>query len=338
VQDIWSFMESNNSVSANGDDFDFEHLATPRNIPVEVGEFQHAHVSDNQASHCKDATVVPEEYMMSVSGSLSSITCKAPSMKLRTYTVPTATVLCIDIKGFTVGCAAMDAGRIGEWVAEFYARVDAAAAAHGVSKVEMRGDCCICVAGAEGAVPSPLFADAAADPAHDQTTRMLNFAAALHADLASLTYTVDGAAGAGQGRVMATAARMGVAAGEVSVLISDTRGARGGAAGGFASVLGEALAMAAGMEPLAESGEALLHAPAAERWAAEGAGRAPPPTVGVEVAGLGPQRAAVFDCAAGAFRAAAPAAAGRVEEGPRPPSPRRAAESGRWRRAASAPL
>jgi class 3 adenylate cyclase len=321
VPSIWSFIASHNSVEDH--DFDFDDSANQRWMAAEVEEMQHMQGNRRSAN-----AMVPEDYMMSVSGSLSSITSTAPSMKLRTYTVPTATVLCIDIKGFTAGCAAMDAGRVGEWVAEFYERVDIAAAAHGVSKVEVRGDCCICVAGVAGVVPSPLFVDAAADPAHDQTTRMLNFAAALHADLASLTYVVDGA-GAGQAHAMATATRMGVATGEIAVLISDP----GDGAGGFASMLGETMSMAAKMESLAESGAALLHELAAERWAAEGAGRAAPPTVCVEVEGHGPQRAAVFHCAAGAFCPAEPAA---VESTP-PRSPRRPAESGRRRRAASAP-
>ena len=275
--------------------------------------------------------MVPEEYMMSVSGSLSSITSKAPSMKLRTYTVTMATILCIDIKGFTVGCAAMDAGRVGEWVAEFYERVDITAAAHGVSKVEVRGDCCICIAGVAGTVPSPLFVNAAADPADNQATRMLNFAAALQADLASLTYIVGGA-GSGDGpHAMATATRMGVATGEVAILISDADDAHG--AGGFVSVLGETMSTAAKMESLAESGAVLVHELAAERWAEEGAGRAAAPTVCLEVKGHGLQRAAVFDCATGAFR---PAVAAAVE-GSAPLSPRRPVESGRRRRAASAP-
>jgi hypothetical protein len=43
---------------------------------------------------------------------------------------------------------------------DFYVRVDVAAAAHGVSKVEVRGDCCICVAGAAGRVPCRALAPA----------------------------------------------------------------------------------------------------------------------------------------------------------------------------------
>jgi class 3 adenylate cyclase len=210
-------------------------------------------------------------------------------MRLSTFTFQTLTVLCIDIKGFTAGCAAMDAQRVGEWVAAFYERVAVAAAAHGVSTVEVRGDCCICVTGAEGVVPSPLFVDAAADAAHDQTTRMLAFAAALHADLASLTY----AAGSDGGGAMATSTRMGVATGEAAFLVG---------AGEFVSVLGETMAMATRMEALAEPGAVLLHSSAAERWAAEGTGRAVPPMGSVEVKGRGAQRAAAFDCATAAFR------------------------------------
>ena len=172
-------------------------------------------------------------------------------MRLSTFNFPILTILCIDIKGFTAGCAAMDAQRVGEWVAEFYERVAVAAAAHGVSTVEVRGDCCICVTGVEGAVPSPLFADAAADAAHDQASRMLAFASAVHAGLASLTY-----AGGGGGAATATATRMGVATGEATLLV----GARE-----FVSVLGETIAMAMRMESLAEPGAALLHSSAVER-------------------------------------------------------------------------
>ncbi len=256
---------------------------------------------------------------------MSSISSQALTMRLSTCAVQMVTVLCIDIHGFTAECAAMDARRVGDWVAEFYERVDVTAAAHGVSTVEVRGDCCICVAGVEGAVPSPLFIDAAADTAHDQTTRMLNFAAALHADLASITYTVNGE----DGVVKTTAARMGVATGEAAFLISDD-GARG-----FVSVMGETMAMATRMESLAESGAVLLHSSAAERWATEKAGRAPPPpTVCVDIKGRGLQRAAVFDCAAAAFR---PAAAPTTPADAWPCPPGRAATGRGRRRSLSCP-
>jgi hypothetical protein len=91
-------------------------------------------------------------------------------------------------------------------MADFFERVDTVAAAQGVSKVEVRGNCCVCVAGAEGAVPYAALAAAPADPRHDQATRMLAFAASLHDDLRS-THAVSwgrrhrGADGRRDGRV-----------------------------------------------------------------------------------------------------------------------------------------
>jgi class 3 adenylate cyclase len=219
-------------------------------------------------------------------------------------------VLFIDIKGFTSQCAAMPAGRVGEWVADFYERVDTAAAAHGVSKVEVRGDCCVCVAGAEGAVPSSALAAASADPRHDQATRMLAFAAALHDDLRTLS------AGGG-----ATAARMGVATGECAFLVSDAAG--GAEVARFASVRGEAVGLAARMEALAGPGAVHVHRSTAHRWAAE-TRRAPPQTVRVECDGPGLPRAAVYDCAARAFRPAPDAPAAPPARGARS-CPRRCA-------------
>jgi class 3 adenylate cyclase len=221
--------------------------------------------------------------------SLLSCASRTPSMRISNHTASQVTVLFIDIKGFTSACAGMPAGRVGEWVADFYERVDAAAAAHGVAKAEVRGDCCICVAGAAGAVPARAFARASADPRGDQATRMLAFAAALHKDLQTLA-----AGGA------ATATRMGIATGEASFLVSDAAAAAGTH---FVSVQGDAAALAARMESLAAPGAVYVHRSAALRWAAEA--RCPPPaTMWVDCGGGGgAQRAAVFDCAAGAFRA-----------------------------------
>ena len=93
------------------------------------------------------------------------------SIQLRSCIAPQATVLLIDIQNFTAKCAELPAVRVGQWVAAFYKLVDAAAAAHGVRKVEVRGDCCICVAGAGDALPpaprrrTPAAADSPdADP------------------------------------------------------------------------------------------------------------------------------------------------------------------------------
>ena len=212
------------------------------------------------------------------------------SLKLSTYSLIDITVLCIDIKGFTSACATMPAGRIGEWIADFYERVDDVAAAHGVSKIEVRGDCCVCVAGVAGRVPSHALASTTADPHENQATRMLAFAAALHADLATLPSS---------GPAATTTTRMGIASGKVAFLVSDAAG--GPDAAPFASVRGDAVDAATRMEALAAAGEALVHKTAADRWAAEGR-LEPPATVCVEVKGGGLQRAAVFDCAARAFR------------------------------------
>ena len=225
---------------------------------------------------------------------------RAASLKLTTHALPDVTVLFIDIKGFTSACAAMTAARVGEWVADFYERVDAVAAAHGVSKIEVRGDCCVCVAGVAGRIPYRAIAHAADDPLGDQATRMLAFAAALHADLATLPSS---------GPAAATTTRMGIASGEVAFLVSDA--AAGPDIVHFASVRGDAVDTAGWMEALAAAGEALVHMSAADRWAAEGR-RAPPATVCMEVKGGGLQRAAVFDCTEQAFRPTAgcdPAAA-----------------------------
>ena len=228
-----------------------------------------------------------------------------PTVRPRTYTVKLATVLFIDIKA----CLASGYSSACEWVAAFYERIDAAAAAHGVSKAEVRGDCCICVAGVEGVVPYAALADAAADPACDQATRMLAFAVELHAALAADATAADDDGGP------APIPRMGIATGELAFLLTDAGGAGAGGAGALASVQGDTVNVAARMESLAEPGAALVHKSAADRWAAEGvespAGRrrTPPATVCVEVKGRGLQRAAVFDCAAGSFRTAAVAAA-----------------------------
>ena len=253
----------------------------------------------NFRAHPCDSTFINDIFssVQSLASTRSSVS-RTGSMRLSTHTAPEATVLFIDIKGFTARCAALPAGRVGEWVAAFYERVDSVAAAHGVSKAEVRGDCCICVAGVEGAVPSRAAAAAAwEDRRGDQATRMLAFAAALQADLASLPAGGDGGA--------ATATRMGVATGEVAFLVGD---GGGDGAAGFSSVQGDAVNLAARMEALGAAGAVWVHKSTADRWAAEG-GRAAPATEWVEVKGRGLQRAAVFDCAARAFRAGAGAGA-----------------------------
>jgi class 3 adenylate cyclase len=193
----------------------------------------------------------------------------------------------------------MPAGRVGEWVAAFYQLVDAAAAAHGVTRVESRGDCCVCVTGAAGAVPAAhgAAACAAADGAEDQATRMLAFAAALHARVAALPVGGRRADQTFAASTAGTAVRMGMATGEASFLAIDG----GGGAAPSVSVTGAAAAVAARMEALAAPGLARVHRSTADKWAAE-AGRAPPATaLVVGAVGAAAERAAEFDCAAGAF-------------------------------------
>jgi class 3 adenylate cyclase len=239
----------------------------------------------------------------SISSASSSL---SRSFRLSTYTATQVTVIMIDIQGFTAECAAMPAASVGEWVAAFYSRVDKVAAAHGVRKVEVRGDCCVCVAGLEGSIPALASSHtAAADLRSDQATRVLAFAAALHANLASLT---AGAAGA----AASTATRMGVATGDAAFLLSDA--AAGADAAPFASVRGDAVDLAAQLEALAAPGAVHVHRSTADKWAAE-TRRPPPPTEVVEC-GRGPQRAAVYDCVARRFlpAAAPPPAARRRSE------------------------
>jgi class 3 adenylate cyclase len=223
------------------------------------------------------------------------------SIRITTHIAPQVTVLCIDIKGFTATCAAMPASSVGEWVSSFYERVDRVAASHGISKVEVRGDCCICVSGVEGSVPSPAMAAAAADRIADQATRMLAFAAALHADLAALPLGSSGAP-------TTTAVRMGMATGEAAFLVGCPVSPD---AAPFASTQGDVVALAMRMEALATPGAVHVHRSTALKWAAE-ARSPPPPTAAVECEGRGPQRAAVYDCAARAFR----------PDGGRPAAPR----------------
>jgi class 3 adenylate cyclase len=214
------------------------------------------------------------------------------SIRLSAHAAARVTVLLMDIKGFTAACAAMSAGEVGEWVADFYAAVDAAAAAHGVVKAEVRGDCCICVAGLDGQIPlrgaeadscagaRGFSGGAVADRAEDQVSRVLAFAADVHSSMP------------------ATSVRMGVATGGVAMLVGN-----GGAHGqGFVSVQGEAVALAARMEALAAPGAVLVHRSAACLWAAEGRGARGMPPVGVVACGeLGPVEAAAFDCCRRAF-------------------------------------
>jgi ankyrin repeat protein/class 3 adenylate cyclase len=251
--------------------------------------------SDDQAApphRCSNAAAAP-----------TAAAERSPSpVRHRTRTAARATVVCIDIKGFTERCAAMSAGAAAAWVADFYARVDRAAAACGVRKADVRGDCCICVAGDDegydggdaGAPPPP------APHLSSQATRALAFATAVHAELAGAS---AGAGAHGAGERQPITARMGVATGRVAFLGGDT-------AAGFSGVQGEAVSAAARMEGLSRPGVAVVHESAAEQWAAE-TGRRPPRAACCRAGkggAAGLERAAAFDCARGEFVGAAGAA------------------------------
>ena len=166
---------------------------------------------------------------------------------------------------------------------------------------QVRGDCCICVAG--GLADAPCKRLRAAEPAGNQVTRMLAFAAALHSSL-----FVD-TSGAGAGGVP-TSVRMGIALGDAAFLL-------GGPAGGetsFLSVQGDVANLAARMEALASPGFAMVHASAAGHWAEEEAGRQLPAFRLWECKGKGQQPAVVFDCERGEF------CAGDVAGAPAPSS------------------
>ena len=188
-----------------------------------------------------------------------------------------ATVVCIDIKGFTERCAAISAGAAGAWVADFYARVDGAAAECGVRRVESRGDCCICVASDEDGHDSTW-----PQQGSTQARRALAFATVLNAELSekcgSCSRSSSGGGGAASwesehdcsaenGGLGPISARMGIATGAVVFLA--------GAGGGFAGVHGEAVDAATRMEALSQPGVAVVHETTAEQWAAETGGRTP---------------------------------------------------------------
>ena len=260
--------------------------------PIRLQEASRLSSGESKTSH-KDK-YVPNKLVKSASMFLRS-SFYAASRSNSFNLLPTQiTILRTKIPGFARQCAAMPAGRVGEWIAAFYELVDAAAAAHGVTRVESRGDCCVCVCGAAGAAPPAAGAAAvaaAADSAESQATRMLAFAADLHAKVASLS--VDGSEVNAEGTVV----RMGMATGEATFYVGGSRGDTSP----ITSVTGAAAAAAARMEALAAPGLARVHRSTADKWAAE-TREAPPATAPVEGADWAAERAAVYDCAARAFR------------------------------------
>ena len=111
---------------------------------------------------------------------------ESKSLRLFPFQITDATVLFVDIRNFTATCASMAASDVGAWVIKFYHRVEKVAAGHkGVVRVEVRGDCCVCV-----------VTDRA-----NQATRMLDFAVDLQLEFAA-------------------SVRIGVASGPVTFLVN----------------------------------------------------------------------------------------------------------------------
>jgi class 3 adenylate cyclase len=195
-----------------------------------------------------------------------------------------ATVLCVDLVGYTGQCAARGLEDLGGWMERIHAAADRLLARHAIRRVETRGDSFVCLAGTGGPPPPPGVSagEGVADGAADQATRMLAFARELQAALRD----VDG-----------TEARMGMATGPVVL----ARVAHAGDARPADYVYGCAAAAAARLERAGRAGAVYLDEAAARAYATEGGAATPPlcamAGAGVEGAGL----AAVFDCAAGRF-------------------------------------
>ena len=200
------------------------------------------------------------------------------ALKLASHITSATTVLFVDIQGFSTQCAKMSVAQVGSWIAEFYARVEEISAKHGVCTVEARGDCCVCVC---GDVPAPLVGSQTQETS-GQVSRMLNFAAELEATLPSLQCPCS------------TIARMGLATGMVSFLLSaESRPS-------FACVHGNTAMLAEQMQALAQPGRLLVHESSLKRWSTE-TGRPCPPTQFHFCKGIGLQQAAAYDLPRSSF-------------------------------------
>jgi len=189
------------------------------------------------------------------------------------------TVLLVDIKNFTSSCSSLSAREVCAWISTFYALVDQAALPLGVRKAEIRGDCCICVAGDLSVAPCKrLLSPASKD---DQVTRMLRFAEILQPSLLGAKPSIS--------------VRMGIAYGEAAFLIDDY----------FISVQGKVVNTAARMETHAPQGTVMVHQSALHKWADEMSTHTLPRCNLLDCKGMPPQAAAIFDCMKGTFIAAA---------------------------------
>jgi class 3 adenylate cyclase len=198
-----------------------------------------------------------------------------------------ATVLCMDIVGYTGQCAALGLDELSGWMSRIHAAIDVLLARHAVRRVETRGDCIVCLTGTGPQAPRPPGPSGGGegvwDGTGDQATRMLAFARELCAALGG----VDG-----------TAARMGMATGPVVL----AQVAHSGDARPAQYVYGGAAELAQRLEQTGRAGTVQLGGCAARAYAAETGGAEPPLRVrgGRGAEGCG-GLVAVFDCAAGRF-------------------------------------
>ncbi len=134
-------------------------------------------------------------------------------------------------------------------------------------------------------------------PVLGQVTRMLAFAAALYDSLTSLAHPAGGQT--------PTRARMGLAFGEAAFLLDADQPPPGvlppppcwgQSCGGFVSVQGDVVNVAARMEAAAFPGIVMVHSSAARRWAAEAPQRIKPRCCRLACKGKETQQAARFDC------------------------------------------
>jgi class 3 adenylate cyclase len=268
-------------ISVNAADYDRRtvlHIASACGH-LEIVQFLVASGADiasrDRWGRCAIADAI-EEGHAAVVQALSSAASPEALLSMNIYCPGEVTVLLMDIKNFTASCATLSAFQVGSWITTFYSLVDQSAGPRGVRKAEVRGDCCICVAGGLADAPARrLRSDASAE---DQVARMLDFASALHASFLLASpglFTV----------------RMGIAFGEAAFVLD----------GDLLSIQGDVVNMAARMEAHAVPGTAVVHASATERWAKEGSSRPPPHCTLVDCKGKAQQRAAAYECAKGRF-------------------------------------
>ena len=139
-----------------------------------AGESHHSHFPEDH------------EKMASESDGLSAISPIEHNFVPATERYAHATVLYMDIVGFTHQCAARPLDEISGWMTRVHSAIDELLARHAVHKVETRGDCVVCVSGTSLAQDG---GGAPRDLCGDQATRMLAFGRDLGRALAAIEGT-----------------------------------------------------------------------------------------------------------------------------------------------------